>query len=36
MDPATRLVKKVAGPAAEEVGLSLQNSVKGMEAEKTI
>jgi hypothetical protein len=28
MDPVSELVKKLAGPAAEEVGLSLQDSVK--------
>lgn len=34
MDPVSELVKKLAGPAAEEVGLSLQDSVKVWRAKR--
>jgi hypothetical protein len=34
MDPVTELVKKLAGPAAEEVGMSLQDSVKVWRAKR--
>jgi hypothetical protein len=34
MDPVSELVKKLAGPAAEEVGLSLQDSVRVWRAKR--
>jgi hypothetical protein len=34
MDPVSGLIKKLAGPAAEEVGLSLQDSVKVWRAKR--
>lgn len=34
IDPVTELIKKIAGPAAEEVGLSIQDSIKVYRAKR--